>query len=66
MKHVSKEWAYETPHPHITDYVSIREYLAMGYTLQEDDPYWVLFLNNQPYATVDAAQARAVLDFPLP
>ena len=27
---------------HITDRASLRDYLAMGYRLEENDPHWLL------------------------
>jgi len=44
---------------HVTDHASLNDYLAMGYRLEEGDPFWLLYdQDDAPYATVDRALAE--------
>ena len=48
---------------HVTDLASIGDYVAMGYRLEENDPHWLLYDENEaPYATADRAMAEYYLE----
>lgn len=52
---------------HVTDLPSIQDYLAMGYRLEEADPYWRLYTPDGVLsASVDRAAAETVLRFSSP
>jgi hypothetical protein len=49
---------------HITDQASLKDYLTMGYRLEESDPHWLLYdQNDAPCATVDRAMAESCTEW---
>lgn len=49
---------------HVTDLASIGDYVAMGYRLEENDPHWLLYdQNNVACATVDRAMAESYTEW---
>ena len=57
---------YSVMRPHITDRLSLNCYLDLGYSLEQNDPHWLLIApDGALYGTVDRAMGETIMRFRL-